>query len=243
MFVSDMKKLSFIKTKFYYHLLIKIDFFLIYYKNMNIINFDKYIIEHILNSNIPKDLCYYYDHKTSYKHFIHLFYLTCKSFNIKSHIIILNLCNTAIKKIPNITNLNELYLYNCRCINNFTNISTMTNLTELLLSQTNIKDISIIPKNIKILGLSYSENIIDFTPLSQLTKLEELDIDFTFISDISILPSSLTKLEINYCYNIDNFLPLQKLTKLKSLNMEFTNTNINKIAILSYLTDCNIYYN
>lgn len=122
------------------------------------------------------------------------------------------------------------------------NLSKMTNLTKLILSDNSISDISPLSglTNLKRLNLSYN-NIKKLSPLKNLTNLTYLSLHNNNVYDISDL-SGLTKLTtLDICYN--NISDLTPIKKIKSLTRLYAMSNdLLEIGAVGSLTNLESLY-
>ena len=116
-------------------------------------------------------------------------------------------------------------------------LSGLTKLTALYLTNNNISDISPLAglTNLSILYLD-GNNISDISPLAGLTKLFALGLDNNNISDLSVLagPSGLNTLGLKN-NNISDISPLTELTKLWTLDLR--QNNISDISPLKAIRE------
>jgi internalin A len=135
-----------------------------------------------------------------------------------------------------LTNLTELSLSENQ-ISDIKPLSNLTNLTSLSLWKNQISDIKPLSNLTNLTSLSLWKNqISDIKPLSNLTKLTSLNLSENQISDIKPL-SNLTKLTSLFLVGnqISDIKPLSNLTNLTSLNLG--GNQISDIKPLSNLTN------
>jgi len=131
-----------------------------------------------------------------------------------------------------LTNLKDLELWSTQ-IRDISPLGSLVNLRYLFLGDNEIDDISPLSSLTKLFGLGLDNNEIkDITPLSSLTNLEVLLLIESQIRDITPL-SGLTQLEILKLWDtqISDITPLLPLVNLISLNL--WNNEINDISSLS----------
>ena len=138
-------------------------------------------------------------------------------------------------------NLTELILGDNN-ISDISPISTLTKLTKLGFGYNSISDISPVANltNLKTLGLRYN-SISDISPASNLTKLTKLVLSGNSISDISAI-STLTNLTglILGDNTISDISAVSTLTKLIELNL--ADNTISDISPISTLTNLKYLY-
>jgi hypothetical protein len=131
------------------------------------------LLELIINKNIPNKLYYYeIDGNLKFKHFINIFYLTCKEFTkIKcTKLKILHLNHTKISNLYyliNILYLNDLNLFHTKYLYEFKYLSYFKNLIHLNLGMTNITDLNVLKKcNLDTLNLTYCKKIYKWSKIN-----------------------------------------------------------------------------
>lgn len=155
--------------------------------------------------------------------------------NLKS-LVDLDLSYTNITDVSILNNIRKVNLSNCRKI---TNLNSLTNVYELILSNTAVSDISFfigtcilildfctnnlrsieyLP-NLKYISLSRCDTIRDYSKLKDINTLESLNLykngSFKNINDI---PQNIKYLNISKCYNLENISDLTKFKNLTELN-------------------------
>ena len=129
------------------------------------------------------------------------------------------------------SNLKELKLTHTY-LKNISLVSNMTNLRSLNLSDNTIVDISPLLnlENLNELNL-YNNKIENISPLSGLVNIAKLNLELNRVKDISPLGNMRNITELNLASNtISDITPLSKLIFLKSLNL--ANNTIKDIAPL-----------
>jgi Leucine-rich repeat (LRR) protein len=116
---------------------------------------------------------------------------------------------------------------------------SLTNLTNLDLSSTQISDITPLSNlvNLTNLDLSFTQ-VSDITPLLNLSNLTTLDLKSTQISDITPLSNlvNLTNLDLSST-QVSDITPLSNLVNLKTLDLSFTQvSNVTPLLNLVNLT-------
>jgi GTPase SAR1 family protein len=115
-------------------------------------------------------------------------------------------------------------------------IASLTSLTTLNLSDSQVSDISPLASLTSLTALDLSDNqLSDISPLASLTSLTALDLSGNQLSDISPL-ASLTSLTELYLYNnqLSDISPLASLTSLTELYLY--NNQLSDISLLASLT-------
>lgn len=149
-------------------------------------------------------------------------------------------------KIPDFSNLKKMtHLgWDGRCVQDISNLSGLTNLTELYLGSA-IKDISPLSDLTNLTELYLGGNDInDISPLSNLRNLQELSLeDNSDIKDLSPL-ANLTNLEYLNIQGIElnDVEPLLALTNLKECQLSFDKISDENLAKLrSAWPNCKIH--
>jgi len=146
-------------------------------------------------------------HKTfSYK----LFSNICIKYNFKHlykfyNLGILDLYFTCFNKLEYITPLKYLNTLNLGCcynIKDFSYLYELTNLKNLNLNNSSIKNISYLPLSLTYLNLYNCIYIIEFSYLSKLINLKHLNLSKTKIDNLNYIPKNLKYLYIYNCKNI-----------------------------------------
>jgi len=141
-----------------------------------------------------------------------------------------------IAKLRHMTNLTELRLWNSR-IKDISPLAELENLTLLSLGSNEIHDLSPLSNLTNLTYLALSGNqISDLTPLANLTNLTYLTLFDNQIIDLTPLAElkNLTILEL-HSNQINDLSPLSNLTNLKQLSL--SNNQITDITPLYSLTN------
>ncbi len=175
---------------------------------------------------------------------------------------------TNIIALSNLENLKELNLGSLKKLEDLSPISNLKNLESLIISSTNVSDITLLEnlENLKILScinvdipnidvvskftkleeLYISSNLItDFSPLENLISLKKLILTSTNFKDISKLKNlkNLEYINLNYTKNLENLEVLGSFTQLKSIDMYgivMSDISFEWLSSLKELTEFNI---
>jgi hypothetical protein len=175
----------------------------------NIINIHKDIINLILTHKI-----------FSYK----LFSNICIKYNFKylykfNNLIKLDLYFTCFNKLEYITSLKYLNTLNLGCcynIKDFSYLYELTNLKNLNLNNSSIKNITYLPLSLIYLNLYNCIFIIEFSHLSKLINLKHLNLNKTKIDNLNSIPKNLKYL---YIYNCKNIIDITLINTFPNCNI------------------------
>ena len=127
-----------------------------------------------------------------------------------------------ISPIGNLTNLTNLFIYDCNT-KDLSPLDNLINLTSLKLCYTYVSDLSPLKSliNLTELSLCQGDIIQDISSLKYLINLKVLDLSYTEITDLSPLKnlSKLKSLDLSNCNGVSDLSPLKGLTNLRVLDV------------------------